>query len=63
MNYSSTFNALEEMIKKNWVTDDLSEFNQVLDQYERDYRITAEEHRSLMELYIAALRRDDSVPS
>jgi hypothetical protein len=51
MEYSSTYIALEEMIRKNWVTDDITEFNQVLDHYEQQGRITAEEHQSLIELY------------
>ena len=59
MNYSATFLALAEMINKNWVTDDISEFNQVLDQYEQDSRITPEEHKSLIQLYLAAMRSDD----
>ena len=59
MDYSPTFLALDEMIKKNWVTDDISEFNQVLDQYEQDSRITPEEHKSLIQLYLAAMRSDD----
>ena len=52
MNYSSTYVALEEMIKKSWVTDDLSEINEVLEQYERDGRIKVGEYRCLLELYI-----------
>ena len=52
MEYSSTYTALEEMIRKNWVTDDISEFNQVLDRYEGQGRITAEEHQALIELYL-----------
>jgi hypothetical protein len=55
---SSTFMALDEMIKKNWVTDDLSEFNKVLNEYVREKRISTEEYRSLIELYIATLRTD-----
>ena len=59
MNLSPTFLALEEMIKKNWVTGNISEFDHLLDQYEQDGRITQEEHRSLIELYLAALRGNE----
>jgi hypothetical protein len=52
MEYSSTYIALEEMIRKSWVTDDISEFNQVLDRYEQEGRLTAEEHHALIELYL-----------
>ena len=52
MEHSSTYIALEEMIMKSWVTDDISEFNQVLDHYTQEGRITAEEHQALMELYL-----------
>ena len=52
MKYSSTYIALEEMIRKNWVTDDISEFNQVLESYEGQGRLTAEEHQALIELYL-----------
>jgi hypothetical protein len=52
MEYSSTYIALEEMIRKNWVTDDFSEFNQVLDHYAQEGRITAEEHQALIEFYL-----------
>jgi len=59
MEYSSTYTALEEMIRKNWVTDDISEFNEVLESYEQQGRITAEEHRALIELY----RKNATSPS
>jgi hypothetical protein len=52
MEYSSTYIALEEMIRKNWVTDDISEFNQVLVHYEGQGRITAEEHQALIKIYL-----------
>jgi hypothetical protein len=52
MQYSSTYIALEEMIRKNWVTDDISEFNEVLEHYEQQGRITAEEHQALIKLYV-----------
>ena len=52
MEHSSTYIALEEMSMKSWVTDDISEFNQVLEHYAQEGRITAEEHRALMELYL-----------
>lgn len=51
MNYSPTYFALEEMIRKSWVTDDITEFNQVLDRYVQEGRITAEEHQALLKLY------------
>jgi hypothetical protein len=49
--YSSTYLALEEMIRKSWVTDDISEFNQVLEYYAQEGRITSAEHQALIELY------------
>ena len=52
MNHSSTYSALEDMIKKSWVTGDIAEFNQVLDRYVQESRITAEEHQSLLKLYV-----------
>lgn len=52
MEYSSTYTALEEMIRKSWVTDDITEFNQVLDHYVQEGRITAEEHQALIKLYL-----------
>lgn len=52
METSSTYMALEEMINKSWVTDDITEFNQVLDRYVQQGRITAEEHQTLIELYL-----------
>lgn len=60
MNNSSTYVALAEMIKKSWITDDLSEFNEVLEQYQRDGRITVGEYRCLLELYISALKSDQT---
>lgn len=40
------------MIEKNWMVKSLSEFEQQLEQLEKNGQITAEEHKSLIELYI-----------
>jgi hypothetical protein len=52
MEHSSIYAELAAMIEKNWIVKSLSEFEQQLEQLEKDGQITADEHKSLLRLYI-----------
>ena len=56
MEPSTIFIELKAMIEKNWLPKSMSEFDQTLEQLEEEGRITAEERRSLMELYIRSYK-------
>jgi hypothetical protein len=51
MEHSPTYQQWALMIEKDW-TPSVSDFNKQLDALEQEELITAEEHRSLIELYI-----------
>ena len=53
MDHSVVYVELEAMIEKNWLVKSLTEFEQQLDQLAQEGLITAEEHASLLRLYIA----------
>ncbi len=40
------------MIEKNWIVKSLTEFDQQLETLEKERQITADERKSLLELYI-----------
>lgn len=56
MEYSPIYIELKAMIEKNWLQKNVSALDQMLKQLEEKGQITAEERRSLLELYVRKLR-------
>jgi hypothetical protein len=52
MEHSSLYSELVAMIEKNWIVKSLTEFDQQLETLEKERQITADERKSLLELYI-----------
>jgi hypothetical protein len=52
MEHSLVYVELVAMIEKNWIVKSLSEFDWQLEELEKDGQITAEERKSLLELYL-----------
>jgi hypothetical protein len=58
MQPSPIYTELAAMLEKNWIVKSLSEFDQQLEDLERDGQITADEHASLIELYIEKFKSE-----
>lgn len=52
MEHSLIYVELAAMIEKNWIVKSLSEFDRQLEGLEKDGQITADERKSLLELYL-----------
>ena len=52
MEHSFVYVELVAMIEKNWIVKSLSEFDRQLEGLEKDGQITAEQRKSLLELYL-----------
>ena len=57
MDHSPVYTELEAMIEKHWVIKSLPEFGEQLDQLEKEGRISAQEHASLLELFLGISRQ------
>jgi hypothetical protein len=56
MESSTIYIELKAMIEKNWLQKSVSGLDQMLKQLEEEGQVTAEERRSLLELYVSNLR-------
>ena len=59
MDHSPVYVELEAMIEKNRVVRSLPEFGQQLEQLEKEGKISAQEHASLLKLYLGRPKQDD----
>ena len=52
MEHSATYIELEKMLEKNWIVKSISEFNEQPSELEKKGKISSEEHKALLDLYI-----------
>jgi hypothetical protein len=56
MEHSAVFHELKDMIEKNWVVTNTTEFVQQLQLLKEEGKITSEEHKALLVLYLEMLK-------
>ena len=59
MDPSPVYVELEAMIEKNWVVQSLPVFAQQLEHLEKEGKISAREHASLLQLYLGKSKQAD----
>ena len=56
MEHSAVYHQLKDMIEKNWVVTNITEFVQQLQLLKEEGKLTSEEHKALLVLYLEMLK-------